>query len=73
MPEFKLGDKVRTAFIPGEEYIVRKVVGITKYSETMTYISADGGAPCPTCHRPAGKALSVVSGLFTKVNDNEHL
>jgi hypothetical protein len=76
--ELKVGDRVTTDFIEGEEAIVRRVTFI-KESVTCQgglLVCVDGGEPCGCCGR-SGTEIKGVSGFgidsswFKKVEEKK--
>lgn len=51
---FPIGTRVRTPFVRGEEHVVRRITSFDKWSDKSDWkATADGGDPCPHCHRSA--------------------
>lgn len=66
----KVGDKVRTKFYSDEKSIIRKVTAKERNRKCRSgwSVSADGGEPCVTCGRSAGKTINNIdAGWFVPV------
>jgi len=60
----RVGDRVTTDFVHGEEHVVRIITNIVEsdaHSSGLVVSVSDGGR-CPTCGRPHGKVVNGVDG-----------
>jgi hypothetical protein len=67
-PLFKLGDKVQTAVIEGEDHIVRTIICVyeSPTTEGGWCYTADGGAECPSCGIKGSSTPGLCGGHFRK-------